>query len=101
MSTEQKLFESNRVGVIDIGTLKTKFVVAEFDDRYKRKILVRDRKITNLGQGINNENKLISKDAVMNQERVLIELVNKMNELGVHTYTVIGTETLRNADNMS
>jgi len=99
MNSERPQFNTNRVGVIDIGTLKTKFVIAEFDKDQNRKILVRERKITNLGQGLNKENRLISPDAVLTQHEVLNEMIKKMEELHVDAYNVIGTEALRKADN--
>jgi len=99
MTPEQSKYDTNMGGVMDIGTLKTKFVVAEFDKNNRRKILVRDRKITNLGQGLNDDNKRISQEAVSVQRGVLADFVNKMDELHVNAYSVIGTEALRKADN--
>ncbi|NTU46785.1 hypothetical protein HGA88_04105 [Candidatus Roizmanbacteria bacterium] len=101
MNTEKNEASINRVGVIDIGTLKTKFVIAEFDENKGRKIIIRDKKITNLGKGLNSGSRIINPESLSLQQDVLVSMMQTMEALNVNAYSVIGTEALRNAENAS
>lgn len=87
------------VAIIDIGTLKTKFVIARFDDDFNREILYKDKKLTVIGRDLNKTNNTIIQKSIDTQTEALIEFMKKIKEFGVDDYRVVGTEALRRAKN--
>ena len=87
------------VAIIDIGTLKTKFVIAKFDKNLRREILYKDKKLTVIGRDLDKTNNTIIKKSIDKQVEALKEFMVKIKEYKVKSYRVIGTEALRRAKN--
>ncbi len=89
----------DRAAIIDIGTLKTKFVIAEFDKDLKRKILYKDKKLTVIGRDLDKTDNIIIQKSIDKQVEALKEFMAKIRKYKVKAYRVIGTEALRRAKN--
>lgn len=87
------------VAIIDIGTLKTKFVIARFDDEFNRAILYKDKKLTVIGRDLGKTDNIIIQKSIDKQTEALTEFMQKIKEFGVDAYRVVGTEALRRAKN--
>lgn len=87
------------VAIIDIGTLKTKFVIARFDDDFGREVLYRDKKLTVIGRDLDKTNNTITQGSIDKQVEALVEFMEKIREFKVDSYRVVGTEALRRANN--
>ncbi|MCS7091742.1 MAG: hypothetical protein NZM26_00100 [Patescibacteria group bacterium] len=53
-----------RTAVIDVGTLKSKFKVWEFDKNYSSKTLAREKELTVLGRDLDKTDGLIIRKAI-------------------------------------
>lgn len=87
------------VAIIDIGTLKTKFVIARFNDDFGREILYKDKRLTVIGRDLDKTNNTITQESIDKQSEALIEFMEKIREFEVDNYRVVGTEALRRANN--
>jgi exopolyphosphatase/guanosine-5'-triphosphate,3'-diphosphate pyrophosphatase len=87
------------VAVIDIGTLKTKFAIARYDDDFNREILYKDKKLTVIGRDLDKTDNTIIQKSIDKQSEALAEFMEKIKEHNVDTYRVVGTEALRRAKN--
>lgn len=88
-----------RVAVIDIGTLKTKFVAAEFDSSGERTILAKDKKLTVIGRDLEKNHNHISDTSLQTQITALEDFLLVIRQLGIDRFRVIGTEAMRRASN--
>lgn len=87
------------VAIIDIGTLKTKFVIARFDNDFGREVLYRDKKLTVIGRDLDKTGNTITQGSIDKQSEALVEFMEKIREFKVDSYRVVGTEALRRANN--
>ncbi len=91
--------ERKRVGIIDIGSMKTKVTAAEFSGDLQRTVLLKERALTNLSSGLNDLNNLISSQSMEVQVEVLVKYLQMLGDLGIEDVRIIGTEALRKAGN--
>lgn len=88
-----------RTAVIDVGTLKSKFEVREFDKNYSSKTLCREKELTVLGRDLDKTNGLIIQKAIDTTIEALKKFKKQIDELGVHNYKAVTTEAIRKAKN--
>ncbi|HSX28256.1 MAG TPA: hypothetical protein VLF60_02295 [Candidatus Saccharimonadales bacterium] len=88
-----------RLAVIDVGTLKCKFEVREFDSQGKSTVLHRDKKLTVLGRDLPKTNNRIIESSIAATIAALQEFKEVMTKLGVTDCTCITTEAIRKAVN--
>ena len=91
-----------RTAVIDIGTLKTKLIIAEFNfnntEELDRKILFKDNELTLLGKNL-DKNKNMLEESIKKNDRVLEKFMALIKHHNVDAFTVVATESLRSANN--
>lgn len=88
-----------RTAVIDVGTLKSKFEVREFDKDLKSKVIDRQKELTVLGRDLDKTEGQIIRKSIETTVAALIKFNERMNELGVHKYRAVTTEAIRKAVN--
>ena len=88
-----------RTAVIDVGTLKSKFEVREFDKNYSSKTLCREKELTVLGRDLDKTDGLIIRKAIDTTVEALGKFMKQIDEFGVHNYKAVTTEAIRKAKN--
>lgn len=93
--------KKNRIktAVIDVGTLKSKFEVREFDDALRSKVLCREKELTVLGRDLDKTGGKIIRKAIENTIEALSGFNKIMTNLGVNKYRAVTTEAIRKATN--
>lgn len=91
--------EFSRLAVIDVGTLKVKFEIREFDSKGHSKIVHRDKKLTVLGRDLSKNNNKIIESALHATIDALKEFKKVMADYSVRDYKAITTEAIRKASN--
>lgn len=95
MKTEKTI----RTAVIDVGTLKSKFEVREFDSAFNSKVLCREKELTVLGRDLDKTDGMIIKKAINATVEALNKFKKKIKELRVDKYKAVTTEAIRKAKN--
>lgn len=85
--------------VIDVGTLKSKFEVREFDRTLKSQVLRREKELTVLGRDLDKTDGKIIRKAIESTVEALSEFNKVMTDLGVDKYRAVTTEAIRKAVN--
>lgn len=88
-----------RTAVIDVGTLKSKFEVREFDKNLKSKVVAREKELTVLGRDLDKTEGQIIRKAIETTIAALSKFKDRMKELEVHKYKAVTTEAIRKAVN--
>lgn len=88
-----------RTAVIDVGTLKSKFEVQEFDSSFKSKVLCREKELTVMGRDLDKTDGMIIRKAIDTTIEALKKFGGKMDELQVHKHKAVTTEAIRKAKN--
>lgn len=88
-----------RTAVIDVGTLKSKFEVREFDSSFNSKVLCRDKELTVLGRDLDKTDGMIIRKAIETTVEALNKFEKKIKELHVDKYKAVTTEAIRKAKN--
>lgn len=86
------------ISIIDIGTLKTKVIIASFDKDKNKQVLYKDKILTVLGKEL-SETGYIQEASIKKQINALSEIMRTVEEFGVDKLCVLGTEGLRKAKN--
>ncbi len=89
------------VAVIDVGTLKSKLHIAEFDiaNPHNLKTIYKDKQLTVLGRDLDKTNEMIVKKVTNKTVAALKEFKEKMDSYGVVSYKAVTTEAIRKAKN--
>lgn len=87
------------VAVIDVGTLKSKFEIREFDREMNSSILYRDKKLTVLGRDLDKTGNKITEKSIVLAIEALSEFSRVMKEYKVDKYRAVTTEAIRRAIN--
>lgn len=90
---------NKRTAVIDIGTLKVKFEICEFDEGLHSKTLFKEKYLTVLGRDLDKTDNMIIEKAVVKTIEALNECRKKLDEFGVQVFDVVATDALRKARN--
>lgn len=88
-----------RTAVIDVGTLKSKFEVQEFDSSLKSKVLCREKELTVLGRDLDKTDGMIIRKAIDTTIEALKKFRKKMDELRIDKHKAVTTEAIRKAKN--
>jgi len=88
-----------RTAVIDVGTLKSKFEVREFDDLFNSTVLNREKELTVLGRDLDKNNGMIIRRAIDTTVDALNKFKSTIREMEVHKYKAVTTEAIRKAKN--
>lgn len=88
-----------RTAVIDVGTLKSKFEVCEFDKDMKSTVLTRQKELTVLGRDLDKTNNQIIDKAIITTIAALKKFSAEMKRLKVNKYIAVSTEAIRKAVN--
>ena len=59
-----------RTAVIDVGTLKSKFEVREFDSAFNSKVLCREKELTVLGRDLDKTDGMIIRKAIIETTQI-------------------------------
>jgi len=94
-----KLDKKIRTAVIDVGTLKSKFEVREFNSSLVSQVLCREKELTVLGRDLDKTDGMIIRKAIETTINALNKSKNKMDELKVDKYRAVTTEAIRKAKN--
>lgn len=95
MKTEKTI----RTAVIDVGTLKSKFEVREFDSAFNSKVLCREKELTVLGRDLDKTGGIIIRKAIDVTVDALNKFKKRIIELRVDKYKAVTTEAIRKAKN--
>lgn len=87
------------VAVIDVGTLKSKFEIREFDENLKSKLLYKDKQLTVLGRDLDKNDNLIIEKSIVKTIDALKDFREKLAQYGVTKYIAVTTEAIRKAKN--
>lgn len=90
---------SIKTAVIDIGTLKIKFEICEFDSNFNFKTLYKEKYLTVLGRDLDKTNNMIIEKSVIKAINALKECKKKLEEYDVKLLKVVATDALRKAKN--
>jgi exopolyphosphatase / guanosine-5'-triphosphate,3'-diphosphate pyrophosphatase len=99
LQSSQRTTEPRNIAVIDIGSSKVKFVVATFRGEHQEKILHREKRLINIGAGLNTERPIVSSEALVTLGSILEDYRRVMDSFDVSSFRVIGTDALRRASN--
>lgn len=88
-----------RLAIIDVGTLKSKFEIREFDETGQGSVVYRDKKLTVLGRDLQKTGNMIIEKSIQTTIEALREFRKKMDEFDVTRYDAITTEAIRKAKN--
>lgn len=88
-----------RTAVIDVGTLKSKFEVREFDELLNSTVIDRQKELTVLGRDLDKSNGMIIRKAIETTVEALNKFKIEMERLKVHKYRAVTTEAIRKAVN--
>lgn len=94
-----KTNKSIRTAVIDVGTLKSKFEVREFDQSYNSQTIFREKELTVLGRDLDKTDGIIIRKSIDTTIFALNKFKAKINELQVDKYKAVTTEVIRKAKN--
>ena len=89
----------NNIAVIDVGTLKSKFEICQFDRAMNGKTLYKDKKLTVLGRDLDKTGNRIVDESIKSTIEALNEFKIKMVEYNVAKYRAVATEAIRRAIN--
>jgi exopolyphosphatase/guanosine-5'-triphosphate,3'-diphosphate pyrophosphatase len=87
-----------RVAVVDIGTNSTRLLIAEVEDGNITAELVRESRVTRLGQGVDKTGRLAD-EAMERVFAVLEDYASLIDEYAVETTTAVLTSAVRDAAN--
>ncbi len=87
------------VAVIDVGTLKSKFEIREFDENFNSKVLYKDKQLTVMGRDLPKTNNMIIEKSILKTIEALNMFKDKMTEYKVEKYLAVTTEAIRKATN--
>jgi len=87
------------VAAIDVGTLKSKFEIREFDDEFNSKVLYKDKPLTVLGRDLDKTDNIIIEKSIVKTIDALKDFKQKMDEYKVVKYKSVTTEAIRKAKN--
>lgn len=90
-----------RTAVIDVGTLKSKFEVREFDQKFNHQLIHKEKQLTVLGRNLDKSNGMIIDRAVTDTIQALHGFKQQMTELHVNKHRAVTTEAIRKAKNAS
>jgi exopolyphosphatase/guanosine-5'-triphosphate,3'-diphosphate pyrophosphatase len=88
-----------RTAVIDVGTLKNKFEVREFDKFLNSTLISRQKELTVLGRDLDKSDDFIIRKAIETTIVALNKFKKEMIKFKVDKYRVVTTETIRKAKN--
>jgi exopolyphosphatase/guanosine-5'-triphosphate,3'-diphosphate pyrophosphatase len=88
-----------KTAVIDVGTLKSKFEVREYDEQFNSTVLTREKELTVLGRDLDKNDGMIIRKAIDTTVEALNKFKAKMQDLGVHKHRAVTTEAIRKAKN--
>lgn len=88
-----------RTAVIDVGTLKSKFEIREFDENLNSKVLYKDKQLTVLGRDLDKTDNMIIEKSIVKTIEALKDFKNKLEEYEVDKYIAVTTEAIRKAKN--
>jgi len=91
--------KTKTVAVIDVGTLKSKFEIREFDKDYKSKTIYKDKVLTVLGRDLDKNDNMIVEKAIVKTIDALNSFCTIMKEKHVDKYRAVTTEAIRKAKN--
>ncbi len=91
--------KKKKVAVIDVGTLKSKFEIREFDSNYNSELVYKDKQLTVLGRDLDKTDNTIIEKSIDKTIEALKLFKEKMNEFGVNKYVGVTTEAIRKAKN--
>lgn len=94
-----KIDKKIRVAAIDVGTLKSKFEVREFNSSFVSQVLCREKELTVLGRDLDKTDGMIIRRAIETTVNALNKFKNKIDELNVNKYRAVTTEAIRKAKN--
>ncbi len=87
------------LAIIDVGTLKSKFEIREFDSDGQGRVLYKDKKLTVLGRDLQKTGNKIIEKSITTTIEALKEFKQKMDEYDTTRYEAITTEAVRKAAN--
>ena len=96
---KEAFMNENNVAVIDVGTLKSKFEIRQYDKSMNSKVLFRDKKLTVMGRDLDKNGNMILDESVNLVIEALNEFKNKMSEHQVKRYRAVTTDAIRRAAN--
>jgi exopolyphosphatase / guanosine-5'-triphosphate,3'-diphosphate pyrophosphatase len=99
MNTRSSQQTGVRTAVIDVGTLKSKFEVREYDSNYHSTVLVREKELTVLGRDLDKTDGMIVRQSIEATVKALAGFRKKMEEYEVSSYRAVTTEAIRKARN--
>lgn len=88
-----------RLAIIDVGTLKSKFEIRDYDSPLHYKVIHKDKKLTVLGRDLPKNKGMIIDSAVQTTINALNTFKIKMEKCKVNRYMAVTTEALRKAKN--
>lgn len=88
-----------RVAVIDIGTLKSKFEIQEFDTNNVSKTIYKDKKLTVIGRDMQSNDGQIGERGLTDTLNALRDYIDILKQYNVNKYRVVATEAIRKAKN--
>lgn len=88
-----------RTAVIDVGTLKSKFEVREFDESLNSTVITRQKELTVLGRDLDKSDGMIIRKAIETTVEALNKFKKEMDRLKVQKYRAVTTEAIRKAVN--
>lgn len=88
-----------RTAVIDVGTLKSKFEIREFDENLNSKVIYKDKQLTVLGRDLDKTDGMIIEKSLLKTIEALKSFKVKLEEFKVESYVSVTTEAIRKAKN--
>lgn len=87
------------VAAIDVGTLKSKFVIRSYNQNFEYTLLCCDKKRTEIGRDLPKTNNVIAEESIVRTIDALQDFSQKMHQFKVAKYRAISTEAIRKARN--
>ena len=94
-----KINHKIHTAVIDVGTLKSKFEIREFDSSLTSLVLCREKELTVLGRDLDKTDGMILRKSIYTTIAALNKFKTRMNELNVDKSRAVTTEAIRQAKN--
>jgi exopolyphosphatase/guanosine-5'-triphosphate,3'-diphosphate pyrophosphatase len=88
-----------RTAVIDVGTLKSKFEIREFDVNFNSTVIYKDKQLTVLGRDLDKTDGVIVEKSIVKTIEALKDFKIKLDEHQVKSYISVTTEAIRKARN--